>query len=65
MIILIGNVWAVVVQFTFHGNRAERYLIASLVVADSLMEIYLLAISYTDTCYSKVLYQTVIGCINS
>ena len=59
IIVLIGNIGAIIVQFVFHGNRAQRYLIVSFAVADLMMGIYLLVISYIDIIYTKIFFQIV------
>ena len=56
IVIVIGNIGSIVIQVAFQGNPAERYLMVSLAIADLMMGIYLLAISYIDI-FSIKLYQ--------
>ena len=59
IIIVIGNIGSIVVQVGCQGNPAERYLMVSLAVADLMMGMYLLAVSYIDIKYINVFYQIV------
>ena len=59
IIIVLGNIGSIFMQVAFQCNPAEKYLMVSLAVADFMMGIYLLAISYIDMRYINVFYQIV------
>ena len=59
VIVIVGNTGAVIVQFGFHGNQAERYLIISLAVADFVMGVYLLGIASIDLSFFNVFYRII------
>ena len=65
IIIIIGNIGSLVIQFHYPCNPAERYLTVSLAQADMLMGIYLMAISYIDISHNKIFYQIVTEWTNS
>ena len=60
LIVVIGNTGALVAQFTLiHVTTAEKYLIVSLIIADMLMGLYLLAIETVDLMYNMVFHKIV------
>ena len=60
IIIVVCNAGALVAPFTFvHITSAEKYLIISLVFADMLMGLYLLAIVIVDLIYNMMFYEIV------
>ena len=66
IIVIVGNTGALVVQFTLlHVKTAEKMLIVSLIFADMLMGVYLLALETVDFMYSMVFYKIVSEWTNS
>ena len=60
IIVVVGNTGALVAQFTLiHITPAEKYLIVSLIFADMLMGLYLLAIETVDLMYNMVFHKIV------
>ena len=66
IIIIICNVGALVVQCVVNKRtKSETYLIVSLIMADWLMGVYLLAMATVDLTYSAIFYQIVSEWTNS
>ena len=66
IIVIISNIGALVAQFTLiHVTSAEKYLIVSLIFADMLMGVYLLAIEAVDLMYNMVFYRIISEWANS
>ena len=60
MTLIAGNTCALVAQFTvIHVTKAEKYLIVSLIFADMLMGVYLLALETVDLMYNMVFHEIV------
>ena len=60
IVIIICNVGAMVLHCVLsHRVKCEKYLIVSLIIADCLMGVYLLAIATVDLTYNAIFYQIV------